>query len=197
MIYTLLADGGTDRVLEPIINWLVHDIDSGVEILEPEFDKRSGGVSDYLKADHPGPMIVFAHRDAENVSMDERLEEFRDVTDDRVVPVVPVRMTEAWLLIDSRAISRAAGNPWAEVELPPVKELNGLVNPKAVLEEKLLVAAGAPAGRRRKRFMRDIVSRRVNVADYTTDYSRLRELPDFRAFEKRLRERYPYRSVLT
>lgn len=38
----IVADGGTDRLLVPIIQWAVHRLDPGVEILEPEFRKRKG-----------------------------------------------------------------------------------------------------------------------------------------------------------
>lgn len=103
--YSVVADGGTDRALLPIIEWSIHRLDPEVEILEPEFRKRSGSVHEFLQGYRTGSMITFVHRDAESDSLESRLLEFEDVPQ-TVVPVVPVRMTEAWLLIDSRAIAR-------------------------------------------------------------------------------------------
>ena len=45
-----MADGGTDRLLVPIIQWAIHRLDPVVEILEPEFRKRHGSVVDFLGA---------------------------------------------------------------------------------------------------------------------------------------------------
>ena len=46
MTWSIVADGGTDRMLIPIIEWAIHRLDPEVEILEPEFRKRRGSVPD-------------------------------------------------------------------------------------------------------------------------------------------------------
>ena len=63
--YTVIADGGTDRLLVPIIDWTIHRLDPEVDILEPEFEKRTGSVGEYFGSYTPTTMLVFAHRDAE------------------------------------------------------------------------------------------------------------------------------------
>jgi hypothetical protein len=91
-----------------------------------------------------------------------------------LVCVVPVRMTEAWLLFDERAIRRAAGNPNGREPLPIVAgNPENLPDPKGTLHEALRSASGL-AGRRRKKFaLTDAVQR---VPDYIDDFRPLREL---------------------
>ena len=192
LAYAVVADGGTDQLLVPIIQWAVHRLDPGVEILEPEFRKRQGGIAEFLAAYRTGAMLIFAHRDAETATLDERLGEFDTLGRQDVVPVVPVRMSEAWLLIDGTAIAKAAGKPAAHVPIPDVFRIENIPNPKGVLDELLVEAAGAPTGRRGRNFKRSIAAHRANVAEYITDYSPLENLPAFRSFQRRLADRYPY-----
>ena len=92
-------------MLVPIIEWTIHRLDPDVEILEPEFLKRSGSVQDFLRTYESDAMIIFVHRDSENLPLEHRLREFDDVTRQDVVPVVPVRMSEAWMLFDGTAMA--------------------------------------------------------------------------------------------
>ena len=196
LAYAVVADGVTDRLLVPIIQWAVHRLDPGVEILEPEFRTRSGGVAEFLAAYRTGAMLIFVHRDSENFTLDERLREFDTVDRQDVVPVVPVRMSEAWLLSDGSAIAKAAGAPTAQVAVPPNGQLENIANPKEQLDELLFLAAGEPGGRRGRNFRRSIAQRRVSVADYIEDFSPLENLHAFRRFQQSLAERYPYRNVI-
>jgi hypothetical protein len=180
--YAVVADGGTDRTLIPIIEWAIHRLDPEVEILEPEFRKRKGPVKDFLETYKTGAMIVFVHRDAENVSLTARLAEFSDVTREDIVPMVPIRMTEAWLLIDGSAIAKAADRPSAVVSVPAVNQLESLADPKKELEDRLMQVAGHLTGRRRKRFRASIVN----------DFSPLEQLTGFQRFQSDLAARYPY-----
>ena len=147
--------------------------------------------------------MIFVHRDAEALTLDERLGEFDAVDrglrhpngDDRN-HVVPVRMSESWLLFDGTAIAHAAGSPSSRVPVPPVAQIENIAAPKDHLDDLLFGAAGGPAGRRGKIFKRSIAQRRVSVAEYVTDYSPLENLPAFRRFQEALAERYPYRNLL-
>ena len=196
LAYALVADGETDRLLVPVIQWAVHRLDPGVEILEPEFRKRRRGVAEYLAEYQTGAMLIFVHRDAETLTLEERLEEFVAVDRGDVIPVVPVRMSESWLLCDGTAIAKAAGSPSSHVPVPAVAQIENIADPKDRLDDLLFGAAGAPAGRRGKIFKRSIAQRRVSVAEYISDYSALENLPAFRRFQDELAERYPYRNLL-
>jgi len=183
-------------MLVPIIEWAIHRLDPEVEILEPEFRKRIGSVPDFLRTHESDAMIIFVHRDSENRPLEHRLREFDDVNRPDVVPVVPVRMSEAWVLFDGRAIARAAGSPAVAVSAPKIGDIEGISDPKSRLDELLFHAAGTPTGRHGRNFNRSIVQRRVSVATYIADYGPLEGLPAFRRFQGALAERYPYRSQI-
>ncbi len=73
------------------------------------------------------------------------------------VPVIPIRMTEAWLLLDESAIRKVAGNPNSKMQLalPRARDVEAVPDPKEVLRNVLAVASGL-SGRKleklRKRF---------------------------------------------
>ena len=85
--------------------------------------------------------LLFVHRDAESAPIEEREAEIRkaleksSVDSVRVVCVVPVRMQEAWLLIDEAALRRAAGNPngTQPLAMPDVQKLEELADPKQLI----------------------------------------------------------------
>ena len=61
--------------------------------------------------------MLFIHRDAEREPHEKRVAEVEaalegvELGETQPVPVVPIRMQEAWLLFDERAIRYASGNP--------------------------------------------------------------------------------------
>lgn len=194
--FCIVADGGTDRVLVPIIQWALHRLDPDVEILEPMFSKRQGTLQEFFHSYQSEAMLVFVHRDAESATLDQRLSEFTGIERSDVVPVVPVRMSEAWILFDGTAIARAADRPSVHITVPRVAQLENMLNPKERLEQLLLEAAGPPTGRRLKDFKRSIVDRRVSVASLISDYSPLEALPAFSQFQNELSVKYPYRHLI-
>ena len=183
-------------MLVPIIQWAIHRLDPDVEILEPVFSKRKAPLAQFLQGYQPEAMLAFVHRDAESASLQERLREFPDDIREDIVPIVPVRMSEAWLLFDGRAIARAADRPSCAVAVPEIAELERLTDPKRHLEELLLEAAGSPTGRRLKNFRHSIVDRRVSVASLISDYSPLEALPAFAQFQQTLARKYPYQQAI-
>ena len=173
LTFSVVADGGTDRLLVPIIEWAIHRLDPQVEILEPEFSKRRGGVREFLRTYCTDTMLIFLHRDSENQTLRQRLTEFELIGRNDVVPVVPVRMSEAWLLFDSVAITQASGSSGDGVAVPRISDLEALANPKKHLDSLLITAAGNPSGRRGRNFRRSIIERRASVASFISDYSPL------------------------
>ena len=190
--YAIIADGETDRLLIPIIQWSIHRLDPDVELIELEFKKRSGSVADFISVYDSGAMLIFVHRDAENASLEERLKEFEPIARSDVVLVVPVRMSEAWILFDSSAIAKAAGSSSSRVTVPRMNRIESIADPKGLLNQLLFEAAGSPAGRRGKNFNDSISWRRASVAQNISDYSPLDLLPAFRQFQRSLAARYPY-----
>ena len=104
-----------------------------------------------------------------------------------VVCVVPVRMQEAWLLIDESALKTAAGNPSSRetLPMPDMGRLEDLPDPKNILHELLRQASGLQ-GRRLKRFNRDLGKRVQHVAQQIGDFHLLRTLAAFRKLENQV-----------
>lgn len=184
--YALVADGPSDRALFPVLSWAIRQQRPTLRFAQPDFLVRrtrpvEEAVQEAISAYDPN--LLFVHRDAERVEREVRRREIPH--DDLVVAVIPVRMTEAWLLVDESALRQAAGNPNGRVSLalPPPSRLESVADPKTLLRE-LLATASEATGRRRRRF--DQSAARQRVADLIGDFSPLRELPAFAAFESEL-----------
>ena len=138
--------------------------------------------------------MLFVHRDAEREPRTKRVDEIRSAIQHisadffvgrPYVCVVPVRMTEAWLLFDEGAIRQAAGNPRSATPLylPPLAKVEDLPDPKAVLHEALRRATDKPVRRLRKFRTGQAVYR---LAELIQDYSPLRKAPAFQTLENEL-----------
>jgi hypothetical protein len=194
LTYTLITDGSSDRALIPIINWALDQVD-GVRYNSQYAEislKQSAGL--FRRAEAAINVyecdILFVHRDAESSNIDRRIEEIKNQLsklNKPHIPVVPIRMTEAWLLVDEQAIRSAASNPngKAKLDLPEVSKLEKLLDPKEVLFEKLKLASELPPGRLRK-FRPETYRHRV--AELISDFSQLRNLSAFVQFEISLTE---------
>jgi hypothetical protein len=197
--FTILGDGATDRALKPIARWALGQIPaivgSGylVEFTVGRYASSNTLPSRIEAAIREFPCnILLVHRDAEKEPVASRIAEIETATEGLgglFVPVVPVRMTEAWLLIDESAIRRAADNPNGKtpLDMPPLAKLEHLPDPKAICDV-LLIAASEKSGRRRSKFARhtELAARRSRVADLIQDFSPLDQLPAFQAFRNRV-----------
>lgn len=195
--YTLLADGSSDRALIPILTWVIRThlpraainsawADLGRMLRPPKTLKDRILASIRL---YPCD-ILFVHRDSEAEPPATRLAEINaainqarnQLTVPRHICVVPVRMSEAWLLIDEHAIRCAAGNENGrqDLGLPPLDTLESLPNPKSVLYDALRQASGL--GRRRLKQFSPAESTHL-ISQVLRDFSLLRDLNAFRRLE--------------
>lgn len=96
--------------------------------------------------------------------------------------LIPVRMMEAWLLVDEVAIRRAAGNLTGRMPLGllRVNRIEAIPDPKNVLFNALATASGC-TGRRLAKL--NFPALRYRVAELLSDHSQLRNLSAFRALE--------------
>lgn len=204
MKYTLIGDGSSDKALIPVINWLLNDLFpelpvSGTfaefrHLKYPPSKKDVKAQVKYASYYYPFDILIY-HRDAEDRSEDIiaiRKEEVLGELDDEIllekmVCVVPVVMTETWLLIDRTAIKKAAGNRnfAGELALPAIQTLELKSNPKMMLHELLRTARDT----KKRDLAKFNVYQAVHlVAEYTTDFSALRQLRSFKEFEKDLKQ---------
>ena len=199
--FTLIADGSSDRALVPVLTWLLRQYWGHVPI-QPEFSDlrrlRNPPRSLPQRIDRSIELypcdLLFVHRDAERESVEKRREEIREALErserGRTLPticVVPVRMQEAWLLIDESALKKAAGNPTSRQNLPmpDVRRLEDLPDPKKILGDLLREASGFQ-GRRLKKFNRDLSKCVHRVAQRIDDFGLLRRLAAFRELERQV-----------
>lgn len=198
--YTLLSDGSSDVALMPIIEWVIaQHLPSAV--VTGQFAVDLGPVGLGLAQRIPVALrlfpceMLFLHRDAEGQTLAARMREI-DAAMARAagplpgcwVPVIPVRMTEAWLLSDPAAIRSAAGNAAGtmRLRLPAKARWERLPDPKQVLFDALTAAADQSA-RALAKFKPQ--RQRALVAQRTVDFSGLRGLRAFDLFETRLIEK--------
>lgn len=199
--YTLVTDGRSDRALKPILDWLLIDIleeqEEPIAIQGTWADLSTIATVKTALSDKARRALelypcelLFIHRDAEKQSRLQRVREIHAATASlppKPVPVIPVRMTEAWLLISELALRTAAcnRNGKAKLQLPPIHSLESLADPKKTLHD-LLEQASELSGRRRRDFN---PHRCVHaIANAINDFSPLRQLPSFQALEEDLRQ---------
>lgn len=195
--YTLLSDGPTDQALLPILEWSLRQ--NGLEIsllpqwADPQrFPKKSHKLQDRIPwAIELYPCdLFFVHRDAEKESFEFRKNEIEQ----RLsiynifcpsICVIPVRMTEAWLLFNEQAIRRASGNPNGKMplNLPSSHKIEKIPDPKEILHEKLRIASNL-SGRRLDRFNERYAA--SLVANYIEDYNPLIGIPAFDKLHKNI-----------
>jgi len=131
--------------------------------------------------------VLFIHRDAEGNTLMKRKTEIEGAIklSNIIIPyicVIPIRMQEAWLLINEMAIREAASNPNGKIpiKLPSFNRLEEINDPKEVLYELLRSASGLK-GRREKDFRPQ--SAVYRMAQLIEDYSVLRGLTAFKNLE--------------
>ena len=200
--HTLVSEGTSDGNLIPIIDWTLREV--------AKVDLAKGARAEFWRLPSPPQSlaeklskaaelfpceILFIHRDADREPPDLRYQEIRGAvemaaTEGCVLPavaVVPVRMLEAWLMLDEVAIRCAAGNPNGTVplDLPSLRRVEDCPDPKNDLRRALRTASEL-TGRRLKKF--NSAQAFWRVLDFVKDFSPLRQIPAYCRFEASIRE---------
>jgi hypothetical protein len=187
--FTLVAEGTSDRVLIPILRWMLLRHHPEFEWMGQTADlhelprpprslpQKIATASELFPAD-----VIFIHRDSDREAPANRRREISDAIDSlrdsparHWVPVIPVRMTEAWLLVSETALRSASGNPNGRTPLPfpSWRDLEAIPDPKAVLQN-LLVDASGLSGRRRKKI--NFSAQRARIPDFYENWETLLNL---------------------
>ncbi len=202
--YTLVTEGSSDRVLMPILDWLLIELlgDLGNQIAidgkyadlasikTRDLSEKIAQALDLYPCD-----LLFIHRAADSKPPQDRVQEILQAlarlppegVPPSPVPIIPVRMTEAWLLISETAIRVAAchRDGKARVQLPPLHSPEKLADPKQKLFQ-LLLQASELSGRRRRDFNPRKRIHQISLA--ISDFTPLRQLSSFQNLEKDLRD---------
>ena len=195
---TLLADGASDRVLEPVLRWLLDThcpYATDLQFAEYLPGNPKGLAARMVTAIDQYPCeLLFVHRDAESGRPEVRQREIDEAWASilggrHLVAIIPVRMTEAWLLLDEAAIRSASGNSngTMPLTLPGAARLESLKDPKEYLFDALRTASGHSAGRL-KAFSPE--ARRHRVAELMFSFEPLRALPSFLRLEAQLQSNF-------
>jgi hypothetical protein len=175
-----VAEGSSDAPLADLVTGLFRARGVSVQLARPDFslldervprDVASRVAAGRTLMEGRAVDLVVVHRDVDSATPSDRLLEVQEAlhaagVDAPLVPVLPVRMTEAWLLLDEAAIRTVAGNPRGRqvLSLPKVHEVERLADPKARLRETLMAAADV-RGRRRSRLDRRFDSHRRQLLE--------------------------------
>ena len=121
--YTLVADGPSDQALIPILDWLLRETG--------KLSLSHGRYADFARIRKPSSLadrmrqavklypcdLLFVHRDSEKQAPELRYREIQQAAQEafNTAPtfpclcVVPIRMQEAWLLMDESVVRKARG----------------------------------------------------------------------------------------
>jgi hypothetical protein len=130
--------------------------------------------------------LAVVHRDADRAGWQQRRNEIEQALEDSgircgLIPVIPITMTEAWLLLDEREIRHVAGNPngRTSLSLPKTHEVEGIADPKALLRDCLLQAASA-RGRRRETVAKRFSQHRAQLLERLDMHGPVTQLSSWR-----------------
>lgn len=158
--FVLLCEGSSDQALAAHLRKLLSHCGAGEAVgtsipfgrVRPR-EGRPGNllarrIDTVLSADSALDLI-FIHRDANAAGHMARTREVEEIMSGLQrrsdwLPVIPVRTTEAWLLLDEAAIRRVAGNPRGSqpLQLPRPAQVENVYDPKETLRKALADASG-------------------------------------------------------
>lgn len=213
LVLALNAEGATDERFLPILvqrtaeQILAQRGRTSVDILEPillrpiidhpsmnraecirEAARRSAGYHALIvhaDADHPTPERALQERYRPGLELVQEARHAHEPVCDYLLPIVPVQMTEAWLLADPDALRTAIGSA-ADAHVLGLPSRAGDVesdpNPKRTLNQAVQRALADRPRRRRRMDLRTLyepMARQVNLC-------RLAGVPAYRQFASEL-----------
>jgi len=197
--YVLIAEGSSDRALLPFINQCIRkkyqkDLNPIFAIFN-SIAPKPRTILDKLKAAHalyPSANLFIIHRDSDNAGHNNREDEIVQAASKihhctPYIPIIPTTMTEAWLLVDERAIYKAVNNPNGTIKLslPRINAIEKIKDPKNLLFDLFRQASGLTA---RRRSSLDLFECRQICAKNVTAFDRLENLGSFQKFSEKINQ---------
>ncbi|GAA3169597.1 hypothetical protein GCM10010451_17630 [Streptomyces virens] len=199
-----LCEGSSDTGLRFHIEAIAADMGREILVTVPELDrlpnKPGHSVVDKLRAaqqlsdaGHAYDLVVI-HRDSDREPPDRRRREIADAVAAvspglAHVPVIPVRMLEAWLLLDQSAIREVAGNPNGKMalDLPKPARAESVADPKALLKQAIATASGEK-GRGLQKLQTRFSANRARLLQMLDRKGPVKQLASWQSFTDDLRE---------
>jgi hypothetical protein len=195
-----LGEGTSDEGIAVHVERIADECGVPVVVTAPDLSRlRRQGWSVAAKLEAVRDMkgeydLLLVHRDADRTSREDRVAEIRSAVEKVMpnrgwVPVIPIRMTEAWLLLDEQLLREVAGNPNGRVplQIPAAREAERLADPKGLLKE-LLVTASELTGRKRQIFQNSFPHHRRLVLERICPNGGVRKLKSWQDFDRDLRQ---------
>jgi len=145
----------------------------------------------YLDADGPTDSRAFENK------LDPAIDALQQQEDSSycklTVPVVPIYMTEAWMLADTELIKRQIGTDKSDQELGLVRNPEGIAKPKEVIQEAIRIARADMTQKRRKDLN---ISELYQPIGQEIDLDHLERLSAYRKFKESMREAFRILNLL-
>jgi hypothetical protein len=189
------GEGTSDDGLVPHIEAVAASAGKPVSITSPDFG-RLGFTSCHAVPEKLRRVrefgddydLIIVHRDADGASASDRREEIAKAVAAEWpvhphIAVVPVRMLEAWLLLDEPGIRQVAENPngRTKLSLPKGVAAEKIVDPKKLLKDTLATASGY-TGRRLAGFQKRFPHHRHKLLERLDPYGPVSQLPSWQGF---------------
>jgi hypothetical protein len=206
----LYTEGTTDiRFLASVVKRTFEEISFGcssqIEISDIKTVKinKTSFVEDIIKVsrkgvDDFGMIVLCVHVDADNCS-DENVYQYKinqaltalENTEEDIckiiVPIVPVQMTESWMLADKNLLRKEIGTNKDDHELDIYKLPEQYSDPKATIEGAIRIAQQERSRRRRKE---------LNISDLylpigqSVSIEKLKQIPSYNKFQDNIRNAF-------
>lgn len=199
-----LCEGSSDTGLRFHIEAIAVETGREIHVTVPDLDrlptKPGHSVGDKLRAARqlsPGADeydLVVIHRDSDGNPPQRRRDEIADAVAAvspslAHVPVIPVRMLEAWLILDPTAIREVAGNPNGRVSLglPNPNRAERVADPKALLKQAIATAS-EEKGRRLNKLQARFSENRARLLQMLDREGPVKQLASWQSFRHDLSE---------
>ncbi|GAB3698615.1 hypothetical protein [Corynebacterium nasicanis] len=181
------SDEGLIRIIETTLYSLGYDDVNVVPL------RKKGTVRTLLKevfSLSPGCSLVFVHRDSDNVDRNERRNEIEQAligfnlsSNQEIVPIIPVKESESWILHALNDEEYAERVGFSEVlGLPSRKDIPGLRNAKEELERLCAVRDEKLCKGKRRRRGAGFSSHRRNLFESLDEIDYLNDCLSFKEF---------------
>ncbi len=195
-----LGEGLTDQrflgvLIERTFRAIVAEASVDLLVVDPCFaGKSSLKHLENCLADIIGFTVICIHADADKVSsnraMQERVQPLIDIilsrdTNQPIVPIIPIRMTEAWMLADQEAFKNELVTDKSYSELGIKTAVESIANPKAAIETAIrIIDKELPAKQRGQTEIGNLYEELANTISLTE----LQRLPSYQQFQGAARQ---------
>jgi hypothetical protein len=203
------AEGTTDqRFLESIIKRTFEEVafqcEGLIEVYDPvyiKFPKKDGfvaGVSTVaVEAFNVGINILCIHVDADNEDNSEAIQykinpsfkavdELNDNACKNLVAIIPVYMSEAWMLADKELLKEEIGTTKSDEELGILKDAESIPDPKDVIKNAVRIAQSNLSKRRNKISIGDL----YQPVGQKLPIDKLEELQSYKKFKSAVEDAF-------